>query len=113
MLLRPELQAELDATRATMARLRAAFATMGYHYVASDADLASKVVWPSSHRPDWWGDLALRKFVTASHRQMTIIECCAEVQRRFNRPFSRSTLQRYWALLDKAQAEQSSKREAA
>lgn len=113
MLLRPELQAVLDATRAAQQRLRAAIALMARQASAINFDLASEVVWPSGHRPDWWGDLALRKFVTDSHRQMTIIQCCAEVERRFNRPFSRSTLQRYWALLDKALAEQSSKREAA
>lgn len=113
MQLRPELQAELDATRTTMRRLSRAISLMGCQSAAIERDFASRVTWPSSHRPDWWADEELREFLTKSHRQMTIIQCCAEVERRFNRPFSRSTLQRYWALLDKARQVQSDKREAA
>jgi len=59
-------------------------------------------IWRNGRRPNWWGHYELRSFLTESHRQMTLAECCAEVQRRFNRPFSASTLQRYWAQLDRA-----------
>lgn len=58
-------------------------------------------IWANGRRPDWWGHYELRAFVTESHRQMTLAACCAEVERRFGRPFSASTLQRYWAALDK------------
>lgn len=59
-------------------------------------------IWDNGRRPDWWGDYELRSFLTESHRQMTLIACCAEVRRRFGRPFSASSLQRYWAKLDRA-----------
>ncbi len=116
MQMRPEVQAELDQTFAALALLKRA---VEQHFGAPAQithlarDLTHLPMWKNGHRPDWWGDVALRKFVTDSHRQMTIAACCAEVERRFNRPFSRSTLQRYWALLDRARAEQSSEREAA
>lgn len=57
--------------------------------------------WSNGRRPDWRGDYELRTFLTESHRQMTLAACCAEVERRFNRQFSASTLQHYWALLDR------------
>lgn len=59
-------------------------------------------VWKNGRRPAFWGDYELRAFLTESHRQMTLKACCAEVERRFGRPFSASTLQRYWAQLDAA-----------
>ncbi len=58
-------------------------------------------IWSNGRRPDWWSHYELRTFLTESHRQMTLSQCCAEVERRFGRPFSASTLQRYWALLDR------------
>lgn len=59
-------------------------------------------IWTNGRRPSWWGDYELRSFLTESHRQMTLAECCAEVERRFGRAFSTSSLQRYWAALDRA-----------
>lgn len=59
-------------------------------------------IWTNGRRPVWWGDYELRTFLTESHRQMTLAECCAEVERRFGRAFSTSSLQRYWAALDRA-----------
>jgi hypothetical protein len=122
-MLRPEFQAELDRTLATMALLKAAVVQ---HFGAPAQiihiarDVTHLPIWKNGHRPDWWGDEKLRKFLTTSHRQMTITQCCAEVERRFNRPFSRSSLQRYWALLDRvvgpnagAEVSQDTKREAA
>jgi len=58
-------------------------------------------IWSNGRRPDWWSHYELRTFLTESHRQMTLAQCCAEVERRFGRKFSASTLQRYWALLDR------------
>ena len=116
MTMRPEVQAELDQTFAALALLKRA---VERHFGAPAQithlarDLTHLPMWKSGHRPDWWGDVALRTFITESHRQMTIAACCAEVERRFNRPFSRSTLQRYWALLDKARQVQTDKKEAA
>lgn len=74
--------------------------------IAAMPDFAREVthlpIWKNGRRPDWWGNYDLRTFLTESHRQMTLAACCAEVKRRFNRPFSTTTLQRYWALLDQA-----------
>ena len=58
-------------------------------------------IWSNGRRPDWWSHYELRTFLTESHRQMTLAKCCAEVERKFGRKFSASTLQRYWALLDR------------
>ena len=73
--------------------------------IAGMSTLAREVthlpVWTNGRRPDWWGDYELRTFLTESHRQMKLVACCAEVERRFNRRLSPSTLQRYWALLDR------------
>jgi hypothetical protein len=73
--------------------------------IAAMPDLARNVthlpIWSNGQRPHWWGDYALRTFLTQSHRQMTLAACCAEVERRFGRKFSGSTLQRYWAKLDR------------
>lgn len=99
MMLRPEVQAQIDDVRATMARLRATIEAR------ESAAIEAKVNWPSAQRPRWWGEKALRQFVTASHREMTITQCCAEAEQRFARTVSRSSLQRYWALLDQAKAQ--------
>jgi len=64
-------------------------------------DITHMPIWKNGRRPDWWGDYELRAFLTESHRQMTLAVCCAEVERRFGRPFSGSSLQRYWAQLDR------------
>lgn len=58
-------------------------------------------IWRNGRRPAWWSHYELRSFLTESHRQMTLAQCCAEVERQFNRPFSIATLQRYWAKLDR------------
>ena len=102
--MRPEVQAELDQTFASLALLKAAVvrhfgAPAQITHIARD--VTHLPIWKNGHRPVWWGDEKLRDFLTTSHRQMTITQCCAEVERRFNRPFSRSSLQRYWALLDR------------
>lgn len=74
-------------------------------------------IWSNGRRPDWWGHYELRAFVTESHRQMTLAACCAQIESRFGRRFSASTLQRYWAALDKVVGPNSrppkSKKEAA
>lgn len=58
-------------------------------------------IWKNGRRPAWFSDYELRTFLTENHRQMTLADCCAQVERRFGRPFSASTLQRYWAQLDR------------
>ncbi len=103
-MLRPEVQAELDRTFAAMALLKRAVeqhfgAPAQITHVARD--ITHLPIWKNGHRPRWWADEALRAFLTESHRQMSIADCCAEVERRFNRPFSKSSLQRYWAVLDR------------
>lgn len=103
-MLRPEVQSEIEGTRKAMASLRAAVLQLGKGLDPKMAtlarDLAHMRVWPNGRRPDWWSNQELRVFLTESHRQMTLAQCCAEVERRFKRPFSTATLQRYWALLD-------------
>ena len=59
-------------------------------------------IWGNGRRPIWWSNLALRAFLTDSHRQMTLAECVAEAERRFGQSISVSGLHRYWAKLDKA-----------
>jgi hypothetical protein len=57
-------------------------------------------IWSNGRRPNWWSNYELRAFLTESHRQMTLGDCCAQVRKRFGFGFSASTLQRYWAKLD-------------
>jgi hypothetical protein len=44
--------------------------------IAAMPDLARNVthlpIWSNGQRPHWWGDYALRTFLTQSHRQMTL-----------------------------------------
>lgn len=59
--------------------------------------------WRSGRRPTWWSNIELREFLTASHRQRTLRETLCEVERRHGSGVtSMSSIQRYWALLDKA-----------
>lgn len=85
---------------------RAGLVTDHLQAIAAMPALARNVthlpVWANGRRPAWWADYDLRAFLTESHRQMTLAQCCAEVKGRFGRPFSASTLQRYWAKLDQA-----------
>jgi len=61
---------------------------------------------PHGRRPSFWGDGELRVFLTEMHRQMTIAACLAATREKFGpeRMPSKSALQRYWAVLDKARA---------
>lgn len=104
-MLRPEVMVEIESTRTAMQSLRAAVLRLGKGRDPKMATLARELahmpVWSNGRRPDWWSNQDLRVFLTESHRQMTLAECCAEVERRFKRPFSTTTLQRYWAVLDR------------
>ncbi len=83
---------------------RSGYANDHLRAIAAMPDLARNAthlpIWDNGRRPDWWGDYALRTFITESHRQMKLAGCCAQIRQRFGRPFSVSTLQRYWAKLD-------------
>lgn len=83
---------------------RSGYANDHLRAIAAMPDLARNAthlpIWDNGRRPDWWGDYALRTFITESHRQMKLADCCAQIRQRFGRPFSASTLQRYWAKLD-------------
>jgi len=60
-------------------------------------------LWTSGKRPKFWSDREVRAFVIAAHRQMTIDECCAAIIVRFGtaRAVPRTTLGRFWKLLDR------------
>lgn len=109
--MRPNVQAELDQTFAALALLKRAVerhfgAPAQITHLARDGtDLA---IWPSNQRPRWWGDHVLRKVLTDSHRQMTLNQCRTLVAQQFGRTVSRSSLQRYWSLLDQAKAQRAS-----
>lgn len=57
-------------------------------------------IWKNGRRPKWWSHYDLRVFIIESHRQITLAECCGEIEKRFGRAFSASTLQRFWSALD-------------
>ena len=61
---------------------------------------------PHGRRPSFWGDGELRVFLTEMHRQTTIAACRMACAEKFGaeRTPSKSALQRYWAVLDKARA---------
>lgn len=58
-------------------------------------------IWKNGRRPNWWSHYELRAFVTESHRQMTLAQCIDQAGRRFGVCMSLSSLQRYWAQLDR------------
>lgn len=65
------------------------------------ADPVDLPIWPTMSRPKWWGNAELRQFLTASHRQMRIVEAHAEATSRFGDGVpSLSALHRYWQQLD-------------
>ena len=52
-------------------------------------------------RPRWWGNVELRVFLTASHRNLTMAEARAEAVLRFGEGVpSLSAIHRYWQRLD-------------
>lgn len=68
-------------------------------------DVATMPVWGNGRRPNFWGDLEVRAFVTACHRQMPIKACRERCAALFgaDRTPSQSALHRYWMVLDRAQ----------
>lgn len=58
-------------------------------------------VWKNGRRPGWWRNLAVRKLITECHRQMRLQDCIRLCEEQTGVRLAGSTLQRYWALLDK------------
>lgn len=87
------LARRIEAVAAQVAALRGIGEASG--------ELTRVLPFRSGRRPDWWGNRALRGFVTEAHRQMTLAACVAECRGRFGQAPSVSALQRYWALLDR------------
>ena len=74
------------------------------------ADPVDLPIWPTMSRPKWWGNAELRQYLTASHRQMRIVEAHAEAVSRFGGGVpSLSALHRYWQQLDAYRDTQTSK----
>lgn len=60
-------------------------------------------LWKSGRRPKGFENVAMRQFLTDAHRQMTLKQARDEAARRFGDAApSMSSIQRYWARLDKA-----------
>ena len=60
-------------------------------------------IWSNGRRPPWWSDLDVRQFLTASHRQMSLLQAEAEGQRLFgDRCPKKSAIGLYWLRLDAA-----------
>lgn len=57
-------------------------------------------------RPKWWHDQEIRAAVVATHRQMTIDEALTSIRAEFgkDRAPSRSSLGRFWQILDEVRA---------
>ncbi|MDO8837978.1 MAG: hypothetical protein Q7V31_03555 [Parvibaculum sp.] len=75
----------------------------------TDAQLRKRALgltWPSHgprrRAPNFWGDLEVRGFLAATHRQMTLDEARAAIAERFGaaRVPSRSAVNRFWLVLD-------------
>lgn len=58
-------------------------------------------IWRNGRRPAWWANIAVRKVLTDCHRQMTLQDCVRLCEMQTGVRMSLTTLQRYWALLDK------------
>lgn len=66
--------------------------------------LGDSAPWPNGRRPNFWTDISVRMMATQLHREMKLDDA-REVIAAFygaDRTPSRSALQRYWKLLDKA-----------
>lgn len=61
-------------------------------------------IWRTGQRPKFWGDVEVREFLTAAHRQMTMVAVRAAAIERFGpaRVPSMTALHRYWMRLDQA-----------
>ncbi len=60
-------------------------------------------VWKNGRRPDWWSNIELRRFLTVSHRQMTLQDCRDKAVQTFGVGVpSLSAIQRFWSQLDRA-----------
>ncbi len=60
-------------------------------------------VWKNGRRPDWWSNIDLRRFLTVSHRQMTLQDCRDKAVQTFGVGVpSLSAIQRFWSQLDRA-----------
>ena len=93
----------LDPFAVQAARTRAAADHVGALARLDDATarLTHLPIWKNGRRPRWWSNVALREFLTAAHRQMTLAEARAAAARRFGADApSLSGLHRYWAKLD-------------
>lgn len=65
------------------------------------ADLAIADIWVNGRRPIWWGDIEVRRFLTETHRQMSIVCAARFGQDRFgSRCPKKSAIHEYWQRLD-------------
>ena len=63
-------------------------------------------VWANGRRPDFWADLEVRLLLTATHRQMPLMQALGIIEQLLGagRVPSRSASPRYWPALDRAAA---------
>lgn len=67
------------------------------------AQVAKLPIWTNGRRPRWWHDLAVREFLTVTHRQMTTLEAAAVGRQKFGqRCPGKSSINEYWRRLDGA-----------
>ncbi|KPP87902.1 MAG: hypothetical protein HLUCCO07_03430 [Rhodobacteraceae bacterium HLUCCO07] len=77
----------------------------GLHGVDEETltEIANLPIWKNGRRPRWWSDVAIRKFLTDSHRQMSLMEAEKRGTEMFgNRCPKKSAIHDYWQRLDQA-----------
>jgi hypothetical protein len=105
-----------SAFTAMAERLEAVEVAIGFHQRANEENFAEAIarmpIWKNGRRPNFWGDVEVRTFLTTSHRQMTLADALKFVHDRFGakRTPSISALSRYWILLDSLHAASPSER---
>lgn len=72
------------------------------------AGISHEPIWANGRRPPWWGDLEVREFLTAAHRQMSLLQAAQIGARRFgSRCPKKSAIHTYWQRLDRLHAQNS------
>lgn len=63
-------------------------------------------IWDSAHRPAWWRNAGLRRFLFQAHRKVTLAQARAEALARFG-PVTPTTssICRFWQRLDALQVQ--------
>lgn len=69
------------------------------------AEITHEPIWANGRRPPWWQDLEVREFLTASHRQMSLLQAARVGANRFgSRCPRKSAIHTYWQRLDRLHA---------